>query len=273
MGHLRFMLAGLLLGLALVGHIALNGDPMGDGPAFDLADGGQVPLEDKRAAVLAVVGHFAEEGLAALQRPSQAVQFLPVGLGALQDPGRLADHLLGGVASHSLEGWIDEHDARPGRLEIGFGDDHRLVDLFDGGLNELQRVLGFLAVGDVAGGGLQFLDLAAGAAQRSDGAFHPQVRAVVPAFAEDHGFLVGLAGGQPMVQVAEHGQVVGVDGVEWRPADERIRGRAHDAPRGGRGVEVGAVGRMTRDHVRGVLGHHAETGFASCQGLTGFFLA
>jgi hypothetical protein len=122
----------LLLQAHPLRDVALHRDPVPQAPAL-VAQRADPPLDDVLGAVLAVVRRLAVERSPVDQVVPQPAQQLGAGPRSLQQPRRAADQLGGAVSGHRGECGIHVHDPRSRGVELGVGDDERVVRGLDRG--------------------------------------------------------------------------------------------------------------------------------------------
>jgi len=120
----------------------------------DVADGvghrHDAQLDPELRAVLAVVEHFHDHRLPALQRRAQCVERRAVGVRPLQQTRGAPQDLGGRIAGRARESLVDVDDARPRLVERpGLGDQDRVVGVDHNRLQQAQALLGLLPYGDV----------------------------------------------------------------------------------------------------------------------------
>ncbi len=120
-------LAQLRLAALAPADVAMERQPVAQG-AGGVAHGHDLQLDGIVAAVLAVVDELAEELMMRLDRGAQGREHAAIGLGALQQPRRAPDQLVGPVAGDPAQCLVDVKDPRPRRLEIRGGDDDAVVE-------------------------------------------------------------------------------------------------------------------------------------------------
>src|SRR4029453_2555107 len=129
-----------------LGHVALYCDEMRHGAALVLHRP-DAPFEVKLRAILTVIDRLSVEDFSRLAILTQTGEDGAVGLRALQDARRLADHFFGLVAGHLREGRVDVNNlwARP--VESRRRDHDRFVTLPDRRFEQSQLLFGLIIKG------------------------------------------------------------------------------------------------------------------------------
>ena len=140
----------LFLGRLAFGDVASHRDPVGEAARL-VPYRRDLQIDPERLAVLLVVDQVDPRRLPLLHGRPDAVQFAALGARALQQPRRASQHLFAAVTGATLEGLVDEHDARAGIVERpGLGDDDDVVQPRDAAFQQPQLLLGLVPRADVA---------------------------------------------------------------------------------------------------------------------------
>src|SRR5215510_13212948 len=129
-----------------LGHVTLYGDEMRHGAAL-VMHRPDAPFEAKLRAVLTVIDHLSMKDFSRLAIFTQTVEDGAVGLRALQDARRLADHFFGRVAGHLREGRVDVNNLWSRPVELRRRDHDRFVTLLDRRFEQSQLLIGLIIKG------------------------------------------------------------------------------------------------------------------------------